>query len=266
MLKSAELQNGNAELVDLLMSDESDERDREIALEQLLEIRAEFLAEKDGQPIRLGHLASRLDVIEGLAARLATEIEAFRQEYDSSVGRSAGDLFTFDRRVEPLVDEFISPLSREEAEHARQVSLDANIVRGRLVDRFGTGDVDKPDRGGAALETARFGSPKSRLVRRLLFLWDYFSRPLSTTVGGDVDFYVDSAWRWIVPDIEPKSLNNEIRKAIGAVRLVRVLNERRHKLEVCADNMMRIGATTESERLRCRSMRILRGVERRYLI
>jgi len=236
------------------------------AIEQLVQICTEYIDEDKISPVRLGHVAETLSSIEIHARQLAKEIERLNDDLERTVGSQLGERSSHNDALDPWLSEYMPPLSREHANYLKTTSAKAGDARARLVLRFGSGDPDNPDRGGPALEERLHGKPKARLVRRLVFLWQSFNHPLSTTVGGDLDQFVERVWEWIRPGVDPKGLNHEVRKSIEAARLVRALEERRQDLDLCAANLSRIGAHNEADRCRQRSLRILSGIGRRYLI
>jgi hypothetical protein len=56
-------------------------------------------------------------------------------------------------------------------EDLRSLSRRFGGAAGTIIGTFGCGDPDKPDPGGPAIEIRRFGTPKRRSVKELVWIW-----------------------------------------------------------------------------------------------
>ena len=191
--------------------------------------------------VRVKQLAGDLATIEELAATLARTIERYQENLTDALGSKAGWMENYDLWPAPLDPDALMDLSRT-----------AGAACGALVQKFGSGDPDEPDRGGPALSTRELGKPKRRFVDDLAAIWSSY-RPdaLSAHVDGLFGRFVLHCWQWTTGDFgPPPGLADDIQAVLPRWRRRIMLIRRADEHDALARNLERLGLPAEAHRRR----------------
>lgn len=193
-------------------------------------------------PVRVKQLVGMLNQIEELSAQLADLVE----QYDDSADQALGSLaypYLGDRNNQGLL---LSGIVAEE--DLRLLSRRSGSAAGTIVRNFGSGDPDKPDRGGPAIEIRRSGTPKRRFIKELVRIWaGHRPDALSETPGGLLHQFCGYCWEWAVGEhTQLKGLDDDLRRIVPIIRRRTHLRNVAFDCDLIAHNIERLGRTEDA--------------------
>jgi len=153
-------------------------------MEQLKNIAIDYRAALNDDGPTVKQLAKDADDIERLASELAGKIK-----------KQHADLVRL-ARIHPFegaIAEYASSDGGAIAKNLNQLSLLQGKLRAQIISEIGSGDPDKPDKGGAPTAAhALAGSPQQRFVNQLAIFWFFEYGMPTTTNDGE---FLSAAWR-----------------------------------------------------------------------
>ncbi|MER8810459.1 hypothetical protein [Mesorhizobium australicum] len=220
------------------------EEDRAAVVEEI-ELAAGEIIGDQADRISLKTLCDQLDAIDYASAALARLLKQYGDDLDITF--PSGEYWG---RYLVVGDEFHDYLQGRPAQFdpatLKYLAARAYAVRGELVQEFGTGDPDNPDKNGADLYDRLHGTPKRRFVRNLLELFSLY-RPdaLVTTRDGPAFHFIIACWRWSTGGDDPRGIGDDLAKLIPEFQENRDRATARD-LESTARNFARLGMLSEA--------------------
>lgn len=203
-------------------------------------------------PVRIKQLVSMLNQIEELSAQLAHLVEHYDADAVQGIGSFAyqysGDGFSTALLLSDIVSE----------DDLKLLSRRSGSAAGTIVRNFGSGDPDKPDPGGAAIEIRLFGTPKRRFVKELVWIWaGHRPDALSETPGGLLHQFCGYCWEWAVGENSPlQGLDDDLRLIVPVIRRRTHLRNVAFDCDLIAQNIERVGRTEDARPYRDHACRI----------